>query len=150
MIDSEARLPLALLRRATLQGNEFAWSSNDIPAVISAAADAGLANLGGQLQFRVPDIATCEAHWVSVFPYRSFEKYRNWDEFVRSSANETRHKYYDLFLRYDFLAELRLGFQKQIEDYEATGDDPRTAVCFVWYVRSHRAFEEIHGRRYRS
>jgi hypothetical protein len=124
-------LPQDLLRRASLGGNEYAWRLDDIPTVIEAARAAGLVNRGGQLQFRIPG-STCDAHWVSVYPYRSMSKRLAWDELVECTAVETRARFYDLYLEHDFLAEIRQGFGEIVDGYRAAGHDPEAAICFVW------------------
>ena len=126
-------LPRELLRRASLAGGEYAWRMDDIPKVIEAARAAGLVNRGGQLQFRTPG-GTCEAYWVSVYPYRSMSKQLSWDELVERTAIETRARFYDLYLEHDFLAEIRLAFATIVDEFAASGKDPHDAICFVWYA----------------
>ena len=60
------KLPDEILKRASLRGKEYAWPLDDIPHVIRACEAADLVNVGGQLQFRIPDGGTCECHWVEV------------------------------------------------------------------------------------
>lgn len=140
----ERYLPADLLEMGTLRGNEYAWRLKDIPFVIDAVRKAGLANLGGQLQFRVPGEGTCEAYQVSVYPYRAGRETRTWNEFVERSAVEALKKYYDLFLEHDFLAELRFGFAAYIDEFQAAGHDPADGICFVWYAAMRDEYEQIH------
>lgn len=58
----EAILPPDIRALGDLRGNEYAWRRADLPRVFDAAKLAGLANLGGQVQFRLPD-GTCELYW---------------------------------------------------------------------------------------
>lgn len=46
------RLPTALRKREWLVDGDYAWRIDDLPDVILTARDAGLINLGGELQFR--------------------------------------------------------------------------------------------------
>jgi hypothetical protein len=71
---AEQHLPADILQRASLRGGEYAWLIKDVPSVIAAAKRANLVNIGGQLQFRIPDEGTCECYWVNVDTYRSVSK----------------------------------------------------------------------------
>jgi hypothetical protein len=53
---------------------------------MDAAAASGLANLGGQAQFRIPD-GTCDLYWLSL---DSGERRPNetWESYVTRSAAE--------------------------------------------------------------
>ena len=139
----ERCLPADLLQEATLRGNEYAWAARDIPRVIEAARAAGLVNLGGQLQFRVPGGATCEAYWVSVFPYRSVGDAAVRDTLVERSAIETRELYDALSLEYDFAAEVRRGFAGVVDEFQAGGNVPGDAICFVWDVATCDECDQI-------
>jgi hypothetical protein len=82
----ESLLPPAVLCKALLRGNEYAWPLDDVPAAIAAARSVGLATLGGQVQFRTPD-GTCELYWLNADAedWRSGEA---WSEFVTRSAEQ--------------------------------------------------------------
>ena len=60
MRSTELRLPLDVLRRASLRGNEYAWPIEDIPKVIETARHTKMASIGGQLQFRLSGGGTCD------------------------------------------------------------------------------------------
>lgn len=129
MTRPEDALPPDILQRA-FAGNELAWRISDIPAVISAARDANLINVGGQLQFR-PDRGTCECYRVEVDTYNSVDKSLPWKERVRRTAEVGLNDFEALPHRFDFIAEGRSGFGRHL-----AGRDPAEFMCFVWYVLS--------------
>ena len=86
MRPTESRLPLDVLQRASLRGNEYAWPIEDIPKVIEAARQANLASIGGQLQFRLPDGGTCECYWIEVDTYKSVPASLPWQERINQTA----------------------------------------------------------------
>ena len=49
---TESKLPAEILAKADFRFNEYAWRVADLPAVIEAAKNLNLLNLGGQLQLR--------------------------------------------------------------------------------------------------
>ena len=116
-------LPADLLARATLRGDEHAWSVADIPKVIEAAQNANLVSIGGQLQFRLPD-ATCECYWVQVDTHRSVPKTLPWRERVKRTAEASAIAFAELCSNLDFLAAGREGFAEQLDTLLRTGRDP--------------------------
>src|SRR5881397_3715510 len=131
---AEQHLPADLLNRASLRGNEYAWPLDDIPQVIDAARQAALVNIGGQLQFRFPTGETCECYWVGVDTYRSVSKLLPWQQRVEKTAAAALEQFSHLATVFDFIAEGRAGFAQHLEEFEKQGQDPREAMCFVWYV----------------
>lgn len=83
---SELLLPQTILAKASLRGLEYAWSFGDLREVVEAARTSGLATLGGQVQFRVPE-GTCELYWFSIdsAPRQSGEP---WSNYVDRCARE--------------------------------------------------------------
>jgi hypothetical protein len=130
----ERHLPQELLDRASLRGNELAWRIPDIPLVIEAARNAGLINIGGQLQFRIPNRGTCECYWVEVDTYQSVPTTLPWAERVRQTADVALTGFARLASDHDFLQEGRRGFPTLLQELEEQGGDPADAMCFVWYV----------------
>jgi len=130
----EPYLPQELLQRATLSGKEHAWRIADVPSVIAAARDAGLISIGGQLQFLLPDIGTCECYWVEVDTYKSVPMSLPWTERVERTAFTALSDFARLSSRFDFLAEGRRGFAEPFKTFELQGGDPAQFMWFVWYV----------------
>ncbi|WP_283195984.1 hypothetical protein [Rhizobium sp. AN80A] len=133
--DIETLLPAEIVRRASLRGNEYAWPLDDIPLVIDAARQANLWNVGGQLQFRLPDGAVCECYWVEVTTYRTVAKAPEWPERVRGSASDALEQFSKLFEEFDFLAEGLKAFPDHLGPLIDQGHDWRKLACFVWYVK---------------
>jgi hypothetical protein len=79
----ESRLPEAIRELGDLRGNEYAWRRHDLSRVFDAAKAARLANLGGQVQFRLPD-GTCELYWQN-FDVASRGPDESWGAFVERS-----------------------------------------------------------------
>jgi len=133
-MSAEHRLPAALLERASLRGNEYAWSIGDIPEVIEAARLAGLVNVGGQLPFRAPG-ATTECYWIDVDPLRSLPENLPSQDRIIQSAERAHAGFARLLAEVDFIAEGRNSFAQYFDDLERRGQDPAQFACFVWYVK---------------
>jgi hypothetical protein len=101
----EALLPPAILAKATLRGNEYAWPFEVVEETIFAAQASGLATLGGQAQFRIPE-GTCEMYWLDAdaSDRRDGEP---WREFVARSTREVVAGFKQKVVSADFLAEAR-------------------------------------------
>jgi hypothetical protein len=132
---AEQRLPQVLLQSASLRGNEYAWHVHDIPEVIEAARQANLVNIGGQLQFRLPNRSTCECYWVQVNTYRSVPSLLTWQELVERTATVALADFSHLLSEFDFLVEGRRAFAKDLDALEQQGQDPKQTMCFVWYLQ---------------
>ena len=133
MVRYEECLPAHLLDGATLRGNEYAWPIEEIPEVILAAREAGLINIGGQLQFRFP-AGTCECYWIEVDTLRVMPNRLSQREKVDWSAQEALSQLKKLNCRWDYLAEGQRAFSNELDDFVAGGGDPLRAMCFVWYL----------------
>jgi hypothetical protein len=126
-------LPQELLDRASLRGNEYAWRIAEIPNVISAARAANLLNVGGQLQFRLPDGATCECYWVEVDTFKTVPSDLNWESRVARSAATALANFENLQAKYDFIAEGKRDFGEHL-----VGINPEDAMWFVWYLEQRQ------------
>jgi len=122
-------LPKELLDQASLRGSEYAWRVEDIPRVIHAARDANLLNIGGQLQFRLPDGGTCECYWIEVDTSKTVSDSEDWKTRVARSAEVALAGFDELRAKYDFVAEGKRAFDKHL----ANGD-PKDVMWFVWYL----------------
>jgi hypothetical protein len=130
---NESRLPAEILAKASVRGGEYAWRVEDIPAVIEAAREAGLVNVGGQLQFRGPDF-TAECYWVEVDTYKSVPSDLPFKVRVDRTA-EAASAAFEIFRReVDLLAEGRNAFPDPLAGYD--DEAVRELMWFVWYVRS--------------
>lgn len=129
-------LPPDLIGRASLRGQEYAWVPDDIPALIEAAHQANLVNIGGQLQFRFSGGETCECYWVQVDTYKSVSKLLPWPERVRLTAEVAHEAFSKLPSDWDFAVEGRKAFGDQFGAVERIGEDPMKSACFVWYILS--------------
>jgi hypothetical protein len=133
MSDTE-KLPDEILSRASLRGGEYAWPLAEIPAVIEAARAANLLNVGGQLQFRLPDEGVCECYWVEVDTYLQVSRDQPWETRVEAAATDALSAFNRLLTEYDFLAEGQKGFAEYLDALRAAGHDSQDAMCFVWYA----------------
>jgi hypothetical protein len=131
---AERHLPNEILERASLRGNEYAWPVADIPLVIEAVGRSNLVNIGGQLQFRFPDGATCECYWVEVDTGKTVLESLAWAERVAQTATVALRDFATISLNYDFFEEGRQNFSAAFREVEAQGYDPHKAMCFVWYA----------------
>ena len=136
MAEAERFLPVSLLEKASLRGNEYAWPVSEIPAVIEAARQRGLVNIGGQLQFRFPE-GTCECYWIEVDTYKELgHEEMTWPERVELSAAKGLSAFERISARQDLVDEGREAFSKAFADFEASGGKPADAMCFVWYIKA--------------
>lgn len=132
--DIEQALPTELVRRASLRGGEYAWPLDDIPDVIEAARAARLINIGGQLQFRLPDGGICECYWIEVDTYRDVDKALPWDARVRLTAEAAQRQFAELPPGDLLVEEGRKGFGAHLTEAEIAGHRRAELMCFVWYV----------------
>lgn len=132
--DPARLLPPDIMRRAFPGGPEYAWPIADIPAVIRAAHDCNLVSIGGQLQFRILNIATCECAYVEVDTYRSVSKSESWQDRVTKTHDVALEQFARLKDEYDFVKEGRR--YEVLSAFEAAGGQLEDVMCFVWYVES--------------
>jgi hypothetical protein len=138
MIDDLALLlPDTLRTAACCSGREWGWQPEAIPLVIDAAEKLGLLNVGGQLQFLMPE-GTCECYWVEVNALVGEPDGLTWVERVAWSAAAARQQMVDISRRYDFVEEGRKAFAGPFAAYEATGGNVRDRMCFIWYLQTDR------------
>ena len=128
----EALLPPSILAKATLRGKEYAWPIACVEEAISAARASGLATVGGQAQFRIPE-GTCEMYWLDAdaSERRACEP---WPEFVTRSAQEFLARFQDKIVGADFLAEAQQWpiLREKIE----AGVKVLDYLCFVLYLQA--------------
>lgn len=136
-VEPELLLSDELRSLAYRSGNEWGWQPEDIPLVIDEAERLSLLNVGGQLQFLMPD-GTYECYWVEVDALADEPDGLTWAERVALSAAAARKKMADISRRLDFVEEGRKAFAAPITAYEATGGNIRDRMCFIWYLESNR------------
>jgi hypothetical protein len=125
----EHLLPHAVLNHASLRGHEYAWPLATVEEAIRGAAACGLAVLGGQAQFRIPD-GTCELYWLSLDSGVRLPD-EPWDSYVARSAVEVLAQFASLRDRTDFTKEaLQWPILAQLH---AEGVDLDQYVCFALY-----------------
>ena len=131
-------LPESIRLAARRSGNEWCWRPESIPLVIDEAEKAGLLNIGGQLQFLMPE-GTCECYWVEVDALIGEPENLAWAERVAHAATAARQKIAEVGRRYDFIEEGRRGFAAFFDAYEICGGDVRDCMWFIWYLKSDRS-----------
>jgi hypothetical protein len=128
---SKAALPERIRRSASITaGGEYSWRQSQVEDDIGAAHEAGLACLGGQVQFRTRD-GTFEAYWLKYDP----EEQRTgelWQEFVARSAKEARERFRRLCHTTDFRVVAR-GWEVLRARMDQEGYDPVSDLWFVLY-----------------
>ncbi len=95
--------PESTLYGAIRHSNEYCWKPEDFARALSEATDRGLACLGGQFQFQLPQ-CTCELYWLNAdsTPKQPSE---SWMVYVLRAASEVKAKFDDICQKADFLAE---------------------------------------------
>ena len=126
---SAERLPPAVLAKASLSGQEYAWPVSAVAEAVDAARACGLANLGGQAQFRFPD-AVCEMYWHSmdVSDRRPGE---SWQEYTTRSAAEVRDSFETIVRSVNFDAEIERWLF--LHERASAGVPVMEHLCFVLY-----------------
>jgi hypothetical protein len=67
MTEEQKYLPSEILLKSTLSGREYGWKREYFKEVVDSAIKAGLALVGGQVQFKLPN-GTCELYWRKYEP----------------------------------------------------------------------------------
>lgn len=138
MEDAPEMLLSAVLRSAACRsGTEWGWRPDMMALVIDEAETASLLNIGGQLQFLLPE-GTCECHWIEVDALADEPEGLTWAERVARAASVARQKMAELGRRYDFINEGRKAFAAPFAAYEAYGGDVRDRMCFIWYLEAEQ------------
>src|SRR5262249_53960032 len=99
----EQELPPSVLNKATVRGNEYAWPLSAVEEAVAAARACGLADLGGQAQFRIPE-GICELYWLAADSSARLPG-EPWEGYVNRSADEVLARFADLRRRTCFLQE---------------------------------------------
>ena len=129
-LDCEKLLPPNVLSKATLRGKEYAWPTDSVEEAIEAARKCGLANIGGEVQFRIPN-GTCELYWMG-FDSESQAEGETWRAYVDRSADEVLNRVRQLRSQDDFVNEGVQTF-KVLEKMHKEGVDLHQYLCFVLY-----------------
>ena len=129
----ERYLPPDILSKAVRSGEEYGWQFDDLPAALAQARTAGLAVLGGQVQFKLPD-GICELYWQNAdsAPQQAGEP---WDTYVERSHREVRAGLDRLPSAEALVNEglARFAFLKQ---RAVAGVDLGRFLCFVCYFEA--------------
>jgi hypothetical protein len=135
----EHRRPEGVLQKASLRGKEYAWRQADVREAVLAAEQTGLATLGGQTQFRLPD-GTCELYWLD-FDASSMKTGETWQQFVDRSAQESLSQFEQMCQTVDFVQEGIRAFSILGEKAEA--EDIGLYLCFVIYFVSEETYRQL-------
>lgn len=130
-------LPDTLRSAACRSNRERGWHPETIPLVIDEAEKLSLLNVGGQLQFLMPQ-GTCECYWIEVNALRGEPDGLIWAERVAFAARAARQQMVDISRCYDFVEEGRKAFADPFAAYEAAGGNIRDRMCFIWYLKADR------------
>jgi hypothetical protein len=130
----ENMLPTSVIKKASVRGDEYAWKLSDVEEAINAGRAAGLANVGGQAQFRVPD-GTCEMYWLCVTA-KPRGQYESWSQYVERSANEVLGQVREIIEKTNFREEAMKWpmLVKRIQE----GDNILNYAFFVLYFEANR------------
>jgi len=96
-------LPPDVVNGASLRGNEYGWRVSDFLEALSAAKTHGLACVGGQFQFRLPE-GTYEMYWLNADSADRCNG-ESWADYSRRSCSEVQDKFNDLVSKIDFEKE---------------------------------------------
>ena len=99
----------------------------DVEEAVEAARKAGLACLGGQVQFQIPG-GICEAYWLNYDPAERRDN-EPWETYVSRSAGETLESFRRLRAETDFRHVAR-----EWEPLRAMADAGLDPVDYLWFV----------------
>ena len=129
-MEPENLLPAGVLARAVRTGGEYAWRSDALPTALGAARGAGLAVLGGQVQFVFPD-GTYELFWQS-YDATDRRPRESWRDYVARSHGEVEAALGRL-PDPDGLVRDALATSEFLRARAADGLDLRAHLCYVCY-----------------
>ena len=134
----ELLLPEAVRHKAAVSdGGEHAWRQQDVDDVLQEARAAGLACLGGQVQFQTPE-GIAEAYWLNFDPQPQLER-ETWSDYVSRSSDEALEGFRRLCRDADFRSVARdWEFIATKMDREAYRSDCRFVVRSVLRNRIDR------------
>ena len=126
---TEPLLPESVRRRASVSaGGEHAWRQHDVEEVLQEARTAGLACLGGQVQFQTRE-GIAEAYWLNFDPQPQRE-HETWSDYVSRSSGEALEGFRRLSRDTDFRSVARewefIATKMEREAYDPVGD--------LWFV----------------
>jgi hypothetical protein len=121
-----------VLAKAVLRANEYGWRPTDVGAAVQSARSQGLAVVGKQAQFRLPD-ATCEPISLGVDPTRRRSE-ELWAGWVHRSAREVMNNIRRIMAETDWAAEVDAW--SVLRDRAAAGEDAMAYLCFVLYFEA--------------
>jgi hypothetical protein len=107
----------------------------DVEEAVEAARKAGLACLGGQVQFQIPG-GICEAYWLNYDPAERLDN-EPWETYVSRSAEETLGAFRRLCAETDFRREAREW--EPLQAMAEAGLDPVNHLWFVLYFEAEAA-----------
>ena len=141
MKDAESNLPTDILARAVMSGKEYGWRRADVVATIRVAPSVGLAVLGGQVQFVVPD-GTCELYWMNFDPTERKPQEPS-DTYVSRSSEETLAALQRV-MSHDLVQEgvSTFGILKQ---KQSQGIDLEQHLLFIVYLQTEKEAEQSPG-----
>jgi hypothetical protein len=138
-MESEELLPHHLLMKANLKGLEYAWRKEDIREVIFTAKEYGLACLGGNVQFRIPD-GTCDLYWLEYWA-DDRKPDESWRDFVSRSADECYLQIENMVNTKDIVREAYNGFS--ILKEMAQKVDISIYMWFILYFDTEEKYLEL-------
>ncbi len=96
-------LPRDVLIGAPISGTEYGWTIASFPTALASAQAKGLACLGGQFQFRLPD-GIYEMYWLEAHASdRGVGEC--WTDYARRSCSEIRQQFQQLVEQTNFVKE---------------------------------------------
>jgi hypothetical protein len=128
---TELLLPESVRRKASVSaGGEHAWRQHDVEEVLHEAHAAGLACLGGQVQFQTRE-GIAEAYWLNFDPQPQLE-HETWSDYVSRSVDEVFDGFRRLCQETDFRSVAR-GWEFMATKMDREAYDPVGDLWFVLY-----------------
>jgi len=127
-LNYDHRIPDDVLSKATLRGKEYAWPISAVEEAIEAARENGMANIGGEVQFRLPD-KIYELYWIG-FDSDPQHEGETWNAYVVRSAEEVLNRFRQLRSQTDFIKE-GTEYYKPLEQMHKEGVSLDQYLCFV-------------------
>jgi hypothetical protein len=122
-------LPIEIVKQASLRGNEYGWPISAFPQALTQARSMGIACIGGQFQFRLPE-STCEMYWLNADASDRLPD-EAWSDYSNRSCSELLSKFEELVYKTDFVKEAA-GWKLHANALET--------LVFVAYFESESTF----------
>ncbi|WP_187263652.1 hypothetical protein [Pontibacter beigongshangensis] len=133
MTEEQKYLPNEILLKSTISGKEHGWKREDFNEVVNHAFKSGLAVVGGQVQFKLPD-GTCELHWRK-YDTNGRMAGEGWTSYCSRTKQECLEQFNALPTNQELINEGIENFEF-LREKSAQGVNPEDFLIFILYFNA--------------